>query len=113
VLQVTKRSASQIPAQILPRYHDQDVTVNVEPNAFEDATSRVSPYAKLANAASNADSQKTLDGVQSGWWGDDSYRTFVVTESAPLRNPDRRPHSLWHSTGTTTHMLKVAPLCWR
>ena len=61
---------SWIAAQILPRFHDQETTVNVELNAFEAAVNRVSPYAELRNAACDADFQKILDTVRSEWrWG--------------------------------------------
>lgn len=61
---------SWIAAQILPRFHDQEATVNVELNVFEDAINRVSPYAELRNAACDADFQKVLDTVRGEWrWG--------------------------------------------
>jgi len=61
---------SWIAAQILPRFHDQETTVNVELNAFESAINRVSPYAELRSATCDADFQKILDTVRSEWrWG--------------------------------------------
>ncbi|KAF9646266.1 hypothetical protein BDM02DRAFT_3271100 [Thelephora ganbajun] len=61
---------SWVAGQVLPRFHDQEVTVNVELNVFEDAINRVSPYAELKNAVCDADFQKVLDGVRSEWrWG--------------------------------------------
>jgi len=61
---------SWVAAQILPIYHDQEATVNVELNVFEDAINRVSPYAELGSAACDADFQKILDEIRSEWrWG--------------------------------------------
>ena len=75
---------SWIAAQILPRYHGQEATVNVELNVFEDAVNRVSPYAELRNAACDADFQKILDNVRSEWrWGMNIVRS---------RSPKRFPH---------------------
>ena len=61
---------SWIAAQILPRFHDQEVMANVELNAFESAINRVSPYAEMRNAVCDSDFQKVLDTVRSEWrWG--------------------------------------------
>ena len=78
-------SFSWIAAQILPRYHDQGATVNVELNVFEDAVNRVSPYAELRNAACDADFQKVLDNVRSEWrWG-----MNIVRSRSPKRFPQK------------------------
>ena len=74
---------SWIAAQILPRFHDQETTANVELNAFEAAINRVSPYAELRNAACDADFQKVLDNVRSEWrWG-----MNIVRSRSPKRFP--------------------------
>ena len=79
---------SWIAAQILPRFHDQEVTVDVELNAFEAAINRVSPYAELRNAACDADFQKILDTVRSEWrWGMNIVRSRSRL-SASFRNAD-------------------------
>jgi hypothetical protein len=76
---------SWIAAQILPRYHDQAVTVNVELNAFEDAINRVSPYAELRNAACDADFQKVLDTVRNEWrWGMNIVRSRTAFLSSEI-----------------------------
>ena len=76
---------SWIAAQILPRYHDQEATVNVELNVFENAINRVSPYAELSNAACDADFQKILNEVRSEWrWG------MNIVRSRSLENASHR-----------------------
>ena len=70
VMVIDMGPVSWIAAQILPRFHDQETTANVELNAFEAAINRVSPYAELRNAACDDDFQKILDTVRSEWrWG--------------------------------------------
>lgn len=78
---------SWIAAQILPRFHDQETTANVELNAFEDAINRVAPYAELRNAACDADFQKILDTVRNEWrWGMNIVRSRLLCAS--LGNTD-------------------------
>ena len=70
ILVVRMGPVSWIAAQILPRFHDQQATVNVPLNVFEGAIDRVSPYAELTNAACDADFQRVLDQVRNEWrWG--------------------------------------------
>ena len=87
---------SWIAAQILPRYHDQEVTQNIELNVFEDAVNRVSPYAELRDATCDADFQKILDSVRGEWrWG-----MNIVRSRSPKRLSQMlTPHlcSSWHS----------------
>jgi len=74
-----------IAAQILPRYHNQEVTANVELNVFEDVVNRVSPYAELKNAVCDADFQKVLDSVRGEWrWG-----MNIVRPRSPKRSPQK------------------------
>ena len=76
---------SWIAAQILPRFHDQEATVDVELNAFESAINRVSPYAELRNAACDADFQKVLDTVRSEWrWGMNIVRSVSEVFSSEI-----------------------------
>jgi hypothetical protein len=98
---------SWVATQILPRLHDQEATVNVELNAFEDAINRASPYAELRNAACDADFQKIPERVAVG----DEYSTFTATGELPSEILTTCPCSSWHSADMMTHTLKVAHLC--
>lgn len=70
VMVVTMGPVSWIAAQILPRFHDQQATVDVPLNVFEAAINRVSPYLELKNATCDADFQRVLDQVRNEWrWG--------------------------------------------
>lgn len=73
---------SWIAAQILPRFHDQQATVNVPLNVFERAIDRVSPYGELTNAACDADFQRVLDQVRNEWrWGMNIVRSSLLDRS--------------------------------
>jgi len=90
VMVIEMGPVSWIAAQILPRFHDQETTVNVELNPFEAAINRVSPYAELRNAACDADFQKILDTVRSEWrWGMNIVRPW--SPNCSLQNADCVP----------------------
>lgn len=67
---VSMGPVSWIAAQILPRFHSQEATVDLPLNVFEAAINRVSQYAELKNAVCDDDFQKVLDQVRNEWrWG--------------------------------------------
>ena len=76
---------SWFAAQVLPRFHDQETTVAVPLNVFEDAINRVSSYAELKDAVSEADFQRVLDQVRGEWrWG-----MNIVRSSLPKGFPQK------------------------
>ena len=76
---VSMGPVSWIAAQVLPRFHNQEATVDLPLNVFENAINRVSQYAELKNAVCDADFQSVLDQVRSEWrWGMNIVCSFVA-----------------------------------